>query len=107
MGKDRAELVVANAADESGTASQLGNPGQGVGGGAPGGFQTRAQFRVEGLGLVLIDQGHGSLGQAKALDDGIVSLDEHINDGVADADNVQGLLFRHGNQRLSRARLGP
>ena len=89
MGKDRAQLVIAHPADEAGPAPQLGDAGQGVGGGAAGGFQARADAGVEPLGLGFIHQGHGALGQAVVIEDVVLGLDQHINNGVADADDIE------------------
>ena len=95
VGKDAAKLVVAHPADEAGAAAQLRNTRQGVGGGAAGGFQAGANAGVEPLGLRFIHQGHGALGEFQVVELVVVGMHEHVNDGVADADNVEGFGWGH------------
>ena len=89
VGENRPQLVIAHPADEGRLAAQLGNAGQGVGGGTTGGFQSRAQAGVKPFGRNLIDQGHGALAQAMFLKEAVVGLDQHVHDGVADADHIK------------------
>ena len=105
VGKDAAQLVVAHAANEASTAAELGDGRHGVGHRAARGFNARAHGAIEGLGLLLINQGHGALGEPLAFEESVVALGEHINDGVANANDIEGC--RGGGHALSSARLGP
>ena len=89
MAEDRSELVVADAADESGPPSQLSDPHHGVGNGATGGFESWTTRFVEGLRLLLIDQGHAAFLQAMGVQEAVVGLNQHVNDGVADSHHVK------------------
>jgi hypothetical protein len=40
---------------------------------------------------MFIDQGHRALGQVMVLEETVIGLNQHIHDGVADADNVEAL----------------
>ena len=71
--------------------TELGDAGQGVGRRAAGGFQAGAAGRVELLGPGLIDQGHRALGELVGVEKAVIGLDEHIDDGVADRDNIERL----------------
>ena len=66
VAEDAAELVVADLADEGGLAAQAGDADGGVGGRAAGDLDRRAHGRVELLGPLGVDQGHGALGQTRS-----------------------------------------
>jgi len=52
---------------------------------------------VESLSLRFVHQGHGAFGEAEVVDLVVVDLDQHINNGVANADNIEGFELRHGD----------
>ena len=106
VAKDPPQLIVAHPTNKARPAAQLGNPGQGVGSGATRGFKARSNAGVEALGLGFVHQGHGALGEFEVVDQVVVGLHQHVNDGVANADDVVAL-FHEVHQVLSRARLGP
>mgnify|MGYP002636604195 CR=1 FL=1 len=43
---------------------------------------------IENIGLVIVDEAHGSLDQPPLLQKGIVGVNQHIHDGVADTQHV-------------------
>jgi hypothetical protein len=44
------------------------------------------------VGHLVVDELHGALGHAVAVEEGLVRVGDHIDDGVADAHDIQGLL---------------
>ena len=92
VSKDRAKLIIPHPADEGGPATKLGNAGQGVGRRSTGGFEARPTGGVEPLGLALINEGHGALGEGVIGEKAVVGLDQNINDGVADGHDIKALV---------------
>src|SRR5262249_759936 len=82
------ELVVGDLADIGGLAAKRGDPRDRVGGGAARLLDAHSHPAVERLGLVLIDQGHGALGELLGLDEGVFRLGKNVDNGVADADDI-------------------
>ena len=98
--EDAAQLVVAHLADEGAAPAERSQPRHGVGRRAARDLDRRAHGGVERLGARAVDQGHGALGQVLGLEEGLVGLGQHVDDGVADADDVEGLV---GHARRFRA----
>ena len=92
MAEDAAELVVVDLADEGAAAAERGHPGDGIGGRAAGELHGRAHGPVEVAGAIGIDQRHGALRQPMGGQEGIVGMAEDIDDGIADADDVEDLV---------------
>ena len=92
---DDAELVVGDLADEGALAAERGDAGRGVAGAAAGGFDRRPHEAVEALGLRRLDQAHRALDEPLADQEVVLDAGEHVDNGVADAEDVEAGL-RHG-----------
>ncbi len=46
--------------------------------------------RVERVGARRVDQRHRPLGEAMRREEGVVGVGEHVDDGIADADDIEG-----------------
>ena len=88
MGVEAADLVVANLADIGGARAEIGDADDGVGSGAPGHFGGRAHIGVDRRGARLVDQRHAALGHAMAAEKGLVGLHQHVENRIADPENV-------------------
>ena len=73
----------------SGAAAELSNSNNGVGHRPSRRLQASAALGVEASGLGLINQSHASFLQGVVPEKGIVGLNKYINDGVADAHDIQ------------------
>ena len=91
-----AELVVADLADIGALAAQRGDAGHGVAGGTARHLDPRTHPAVQLFRPVGIDQGHGAFFQAVGFNERIVGMGDHVDDGVADTDNVEGGLGHAG-----------
>ena len=89
VGEDAPEGIVLDLAGEGAFGAQARHHGDGVGGGPAGAFHGRAGLVIDRRGLGLVDQGHRTLGQALAFQEGVIGLGQNIDNGVADADNVE------------------
>ena len=87
--KGVAELVVADFADVCAAAAERGDANEGVGGGAPGHFDGIFHLAVEFVGPIRLDQGHCAFGEAELGDLGVGHAGQGVDDGVADADDVE------------------
>ena len=65
-------------------------PDDGVGGRAARHLDAGAHRPVEGLDPLGVDQGHRPLHQPVGLDERLVLVAEDVDEGVADADDVEG-----------------
>ncbi len=88
MAEDRAELVVADLADERPFAAERGESGDGVGRRAAGDRDRWTHLVVERSGRIGVDQGHRPPVEAEALDDVVVGMADHVDNRIADPDNV-------------------
>src|SRR5690606_24960233 len=90
VGEHGAELNVEDPADGCRLAAAAGDARDGVGGGPAGHLDARAHGLVQGLGPVGVDEGHRSLDQAVVVDEGLRLVGQDVDEGVADADDVEG-----------------
>ena len=93
MAKNAPQLIVFNASDEAGSASQLGDSHHRVGDRSTGGLQPRATGCVQGFCLLFINERHAAFLQAVLRQKRVVGLNKHINDGIADADDIKTASF--------------
>ena len=92
---DLAQQVVADLADVAGLAAERRDAGDGIAGRAAGSLDAGAHGAVDRLGARLVDQRHRALVHRLGGEEGVVGLADHVDDGIADADDVE-LSGRHG-----------
>ena len=83
-----AELVVLDLADEGAAPAEARDADDRVGGRAARNLHRRSHRVVDRLRARLVDQRHAALGHALLDQEIVVGAREHIDDGVADAENV-------------------
>ena len=106
MGEDLAQLVIGNLADESAARTERGEARQSVRRRSAGNLARGAHGAVKLVRAVSVDQGHPAAHQAEALDQFILAGGHHINDGVADRDDV-GSRLGHGKIPLQECENAP
>ncbi len=106
MGEDPAERIPADLADITRPALEGGDSGDGVGSRAAGDLDRRAHGRVEGLGPLGVDQGHGPFAEPVLREEGLLGMGQHVDDGIADADDVEER-FGHGRLQVLSRRIRP
>ena len=89
MAENAAELVITDAADETSASAELGDAHHGVGNRSTGGLEARSTGLVKSLSLLFIDQRHAPFLEAVFSDETFVRLHQNINDGVADANDIE------------------
>ena len=92
MAIDVAELVVRDLADEAGASAEHRDAGGGVAGGAAADLAARPHPAVEPGRLLGVDQAHRALVQALPGEEIVVGGGDHVDDGVADAQDVEALV---------------
>ena len=88
--EDAAELIVPDLADIGALTPQRGDAGHGVAAGAPRGLDPGAHRGVKRRGALLVDQRHGPLVKVVLRQEVVVGGDQNIDNGVADADDIEG-----------------
>jgi hypothetical protein len=88
VGEDAAQLVVRHLAEEGAAPAEARQPRHRVGRRAAGRLHAWSHLGVERLGLSLVHQGHGALGDAGRGQKGVVGRRDHVDDGVADGGDV-------------------
>ena len=96
-----AELVVLDLADEGRARAEARDADDGVGGRAAGLLDRLAHRRVDRLRARLVDQRHAALVHALLDEEIVLGAGDHIDDGVADAENVV-LEVGHVDTRLMK-----
>ena len=82
------DLVVPDLADIGGAGAEAGDPDDGVGRRAAGHLGRRAHVAVDRGGAGLVDQRHAALGHAVAAEKALVGPHQHIENRIADPENV-------------------
>ncbi len=103
VGEHRAELVVEDAAQVGGAAPEAGHPGHRVAGRAARHLDGHAHGRVELLGPLGVDQGHGALHEAVGGDELVGLVGDDVDEGVADPDDVEAGLGGHPGEASNPA----
>ena len=85
---EAADLVVLDLADEGGAGAEAGEADDGVGAGAAAHLGRRAHVAVDRRRPRLVDQRHAALGHAVADQKALVGLHQHVENRVADPENV-------------------
>ena len=85
---DLAEEVVAYLADIGTPPAKRGEAGHGVAHRSARDLDRRPHQRVERLGPLGIDQGHRPLDERLACEKRVVSAGDHVDNGIADADDI-------------------
>ena len=88
VGVEAADLVVLDLADEGGAGAETGKADDGVGAGAAAHLGRRAHVLVDRGGAGLVDQRHAALGHAVAGEKTLVGLHQHVENRIADPENV-------------------
>ena len=88
MGVEPADLVVPDLADIGGARAEIGDADDGVGRRAAGHFGRRPHVAVDRSGARLVDQRHAALGHAVAGQKALVGLHQHVENRIADPENV-------------------
>ena len=89
---DLAEKIVANLADIGPAAAERGDAGHRVADRAARDLDRRPHHPIERLGARRVDQGHRPLDQPFAFEKRLVGMGDHIDDGIADADDIEARL---------------
>ena len=84
-----AQLVRCNLADEAGAATQRGDASRGVARRSAANLVRRPHVRIEPLRLLGVDQPHRAFDQAFARQEIVVGIGDHIDDGIADAQDIE------------------
>ena len=85
-----AQQIVAHLADIGAVAAERGDPGHRVAGRPARGLDRRPHDPIERLGAFGVDQGHRPLDQRLLLEERLVGMGDHVDNGIADADDVDG-----------------
>ena len=88
VGVEAADLVVLDLADIGGAGAEAGDADDGVGGRAAGHLGRRAHVAVDRGRAGLVDQRHAALGHAVASEKALVGLHQHVENRIADPENV-------------------
>jgi hypothetical protein len=99
-----AELIVAHAADEPGAPAERRDPDESVGRRAARHLGRGSHRRVDRLGAGGVDEGHRAAGEPVGLDELVALVAEHVDERVADADDVE--TFGHGLPQVAPVRDG-
>ena len=102
MRKDRAELVVGDLTDERGVEPERRRAGHAVRRRAAADLPARPHRRIEIARVVRCQELHTALRQAPLNEEGIVAGRDHIDDRIADRNNVEAGGIHRG--LASRAR---
>ena len=94
MPENLPQLVVPHPADIGPLAAQRRQTRRRIRRRPAGHFLGRAHFGIDRFGLALVDQDHDSLVEAVGRQKGIIHARQHIDNRVADTDNVQ-FCFTH------------
>jgi hypothetical protein len=86
--EDLAQLVVTNAPDVGSAAAQVGEPGNGVRHRAARHLGCRPHQFVDLVRALLVDQVHRAGHHAELLDDVVIDVRKHVNDGVTDTEKL-------------------
>ena len=109
VGIEGADLVGLDLADEGGAGAEAGDADDGVGAGAAAHFGRRPHILVDGGRAGLVDQRHAALGHAVAGEKALVGLHQHVENRIADPENVVFCVSHRASclrrSRRSRARL--
>ena len=110
---EAADLVVLDLADEGGARAEAGEADDGVGAGAAAHLGRRAHVAVDRRRPRLVDQRHAALGHAVADQKALVGLHQHVENRVADPENVvfcvshRSVLFTALYERSAAYQIGP
>ena len=88
MAEDLAQLVGRDLANEGALRAQRGHAGQRIGRGTARNLGRAAHGVVEFLRPIGVDQGHPALGKAQLLDQIVCAGSHHIDNGIADGEDV-------------------
>jgi hypothetical protein len=96
VGIDLAELVVRHLADEAGAAAEHRDARRGVAGRAAADLAARAHLAVKPRRLLRVDQPHRALVEPLGGEEGVVGGGDDVDDGVADAEDVEASVGHGG-----------
>ena len=88
MSEDGAQLIVLHLAEIGGLAAEGGNAGGGVAGRAAGDLDGLPHVGIERFGARLVDQVHRALDQPMPVDETVLDARHHVDDGIADAQDI-------------------
>ena len=113
VGVEAADLVVLDLADEGGAGAEAGEADDGVGAGAAAHLGRRAHVPVDRGGAGLVDQRHAALGHAVAGEKALIGLHQHVENRIADPENVvfcvshRSVLFTAIVRKAAAYQIGP
>ena len=90
MGEDLAKLVVTDLADVGRPAAEAGDTGHRVGRRAARRLDTGWHCGIERCRPLRIDEGHRSLDQTMLIEKVLRHRRDHVDDGVAHPDDIEG-----------------
>ena len=88
VGVNAAQLIGLHLAEIGSLAAEGGDTRRGISRRAAGDFNGRAHAGIKCFGARLIDQVHRALDQAVFLHKGVIHLGNHINNGIANCQNI-------------------
>src|SRR5690606_10171196 len=90
VGEDVAEGIVGDLPDEGGAAAERGDASGGIGRAAARDLPLASRHAVvEVDGARLVDEVHDAFGKALAIEEAGIDRRDHVDDGVADGENVE------------------
>ena len=104
-GVEAPQRIVAHPADESGLEPQIAAARQRVADRSARRLGAVLHRGIEHLGAFTLDQLHDALGDPHVIEEGIIGLGQHIDNGVADADHLiafHAVLSSNGQRSLIR-----
>ncbi|NDH84978.1 MAG: hypothetical protein EBY65_08990, partial [Acidimicrobiia bacterium] len=100
VGEDLAKLVVTDLADVGRPAAEAGDTGHRVGRRAARGLDTGWHCGIERCRPLRIDEGHRSLHQTMPIEKVLRDRRDHVDDGVAHPDDIEGKIGIRAQLRL-------
>jgi hypothetical protein len=105
VGIEAAQSVVAHPADEGRGQPQIADPRQRVRDRAAGRLGAVLHRAIKHLAAFALDQLHDALLDPHEIEKAVVALGQHVDDGVADTDNLVGLGHRVFSSKGQRSRI--
>ncbi len=90
-----AQLIIPDLAEIRGPTTERRDPRCGVASRAPGNLDCRPHVAIELIRRLLIDQPHHPLGQTMFGEERILDPRQHIDNRIADAQNVESRFCHH------------
>ncbi len=102
MPEDAAEMIIRHLADEGRTRAERGNASRRIARAAARDLDRRIHETIEALGLFRIDEPHRALHQRLGNEKIILGGSDHVDNGIANRQDIELRRVRHGGQGLFR-----